>query len=119
GVHAGHAIAGEIGSNERRHYTVVGRTVNAALRISKMNDLPREVAPIVLSKDAVREAGMLLNDEAIEEDLFLEFSADLPGGDAPESLFAIRAAATDRVRSMLGHATHRRHFGRLVPESPS
>lgn len=68
GIHTGTVIAGEVGASERLQFTVIGSTVNIAARLeSKCKDLPSDALPIVISDDTMRDAGLLLDEPALEK----------------------------------------------------
>ena len=61
-LHAGKAVAGSIGCNERKEYTVIGDVVNVAFRIEALN---KELGSTLLISEPVKAAAGVEGAEAI------------------------------------------------------
>jgi class 3 adenylate cyclase len=59
GIHTGPVTAGEVGSGERRHYTVVGDTVDATCQIAReTRNLLDGSFPALISSETLKDAGL-------------------------------------------------------------
>ena len=84
GIASGQSIAGSIGAEERRNYTVIGDTVNLAARIEAANRLYRAANLVCASTAAAIGAKFTLR----EIDTVL-----LPGIDGPQAVYEILGRA--------------------------
>jgi class 3 adenylate cyclase len=99
-IHTGPITAGVIGSVDRRHFSIVGATVDTTARLlSVTRSLPAELLPMVLSRDTMKESS-LLHVPSLEQD-FVEFSSAVEQDAVPCSLWALRAEAQQGVRAAL------------------
>jgi class 3 adenylate cyclase len=115
GVHTGVAIAGEVGSKERRQYTILGPAVSIAydlMHISK--DLSEDLLPIVCSRETIRDTGLLADDQHTTSDL-VEFSAKLAAEYDCNALFALRTDTRAQFREALVRIRHRRQLATEIP----
>lgn len=62
GAHAGPIVAGEVGSRDRRHYTVIGSSLDLALKIALLAGDDRDLSQSgLISIACMREAGLLIH----------------------------------------------------------
>jgi adenylate cyclase len=87
GLHAGPAISGPIGSNERMEYTVIGNTVNTTARIEASTKVFGE--DLLVTEDVVK---------LIESEFWMEYagSAEIKGSSAEVRLYTVRGYVDEK-----------------------
>jgi class 3 adenylate cyclase len=110
GIHTGIAIAGEIGSTERRHYTITGPAVSISYDLQQISKkLPDDLLPIVCSRETIRDAGLLSDQSQMGVEL-IEFSAKLSTNPECSTLFGMRCDSQIAVREALKRIGERRRL---------
>lgn len=100
GIHSGTAIVGEIGSPQRRQYTVIGSVVNTAARLeSASKDVPEGALPIVMSGEAARYSGLLVHPR--RDELLIPFAVKLKGVADVDSALTVNASTVAELREIM------------------
>jgi class 3 adenylate cyclase len=103
GVHSGSVVAGEIGSRDRRHYTIVGDTVDMASQVAReAQGYANEPFAVLFSIATIKEAGLLT---ASPQRIGLTETSRLTGdGTAPLPLYSVTDASLLRQSLILDSA---------------
>jgi class 3 adenylate cyclase len=106
GIHTGIVTAGEIGSAQRKQYTVIGSVVNTSARLeSASKGVPDGALPIVLSHEGAKHCGLLVHPARGE--LLIPMPVSLKGVVDVDSAWTIRAERVGELRAaMLGALEH-------------
>ncbi len=99
-MHSGAAVAGVLGSPDRRQYSVLGDAVTKCLKLEQaVRDLPDSFAPLIISRECLRETGLL---SLPNQDLFVELAVTLRREEAPEDVFCIAGDRLEACRRVVG-----------------
>jgi class 3 adenylate cyclase len=88
GIDSGPIVAGEVGSQERRQFTVLGEAVCIAREMDeRVRNLPGNITSVILSYRAAMESGLLAPERAGEA--LIELPSDMSSTEHPLRAFAI------------------------------
>jgi class 3 adenylate cyclase len=103
GLMTGLVTAGELGSPDRKQYTVIGSTVNAAARLEGASKgTPNDCLPLVLSESTARHAGLLVREDL--NDLLGRFEVSLKGVSEIRDAYAVKRSRAKHLQDLLTQA---------------